>query len=82
MDRNYGGMTSGFRWMFWFAPMWLVALLPAADKLAASRLGRSVALVLLAASVMSAAYPTWNPWTNPWLWNFLYHLGWLGTPAA
>ena len=39
IDRNYGGMTSGFRWMFWFAPLWLVALLPAADRLAASRAG-------------------------------------------
>ena len=25
-------MTSGFRWMFWFAPMWLAAMLPAADR--------------------------------------------------
>ena len=33
-DRNYGGMTSGFRWMFWFAPLWLLAMLPAADRLA------------------------------------------------
>jgi hypothetical protein len=75
-DRNYGGMTSGFRWMFWFAPLWLVALLPAADRLAASRLGRGVGLVLLALSVMSASYPTWNPWTHPWLWNFMSYLGW------
>ena len=44
-------MTSGFRWMFWFAPLWLVALLPAADRLAYSRVGRGFALVLLAASV-------------------------------
>ena len=29
-DRNYGGMTSGFRWMFWFAPLWLVVMIPAA----------------------------------------------------
>ena len=35
-DRNYGGMTSGFRWMFWFAPLWLVVMLPAADRLARS----------------------------------------------
>ena len=35
-DRNYGGMTSGFRWMFWFTPLWLVAMLPAADRLARS----------------------------------------------
>lgn len=75
MDRNYGGMTSGFRWMFWFAPLWLVALLPAVDRLARSRAGRSLALILLAASVMSASYPTWNPWTHPWLWNFLQAFG-------
>lgn len=77
-DRNYGGMTSGFRWMFWFAPMWLVALLPAADRLSTSRVGRTVGLVLLVLSVMSASYPTWNPWTQPWLWNFLLYLGWNG----
>ncbi|MEX0676586.1 MAG: hypothetical protein WD063_05895 [Pirellulales bacterium] len=76
MDRNYGGMTSGFRWMFWFAPLWLVALVPAADWLSRSRAGRFLALVLLAASVMSATYPTWNPWTHPWLWNFLTYVGW------
>ena len=38
-DRNYGGMTSGFRWMFWFAPLWLVVMLPAADRLARSTAG-------------------------------------------
>jgi hypothetical protein len=75
IDRNYGGMTSGFRWMFWFAPLWLVALLPAADRLAATRSGRAIAGVLLALSVMSATYPTWNPWTHPWLYNFLHSLG-------
>ncbi len=75
-DRNYGGMTSGFRWMFWFAPLWLVALLPAADRLSHSRVGRGIALVLLALSVLSASYPTWNPWTHPWLWNWVEYLGW------
>ncbi len=75
-DRNYGGMTSGFRWMFWFAPLWLVAMLPAVDRLSRSRIGRGVALVLLALSVLSASYPTWNPWTHPWLWNWVSYLGW------
>jgi hypothetical protein len=75
-DRNYGGMTSGFRWMFWFAPLWLVAMLPAADRISSSRVGRGVALVLLALSVLSASYPTWNPWTHPWLWNWVAYLGW------
>ncbi|REK05988.1 MAG: hypothetical protein DWQ37_22965 [Planctomycetota bacterium] len=75
LDRNYGGMTSGFRWMFWFAPLWLVALLPAAERMACCIWGRGIALLLLAASVMSASYPTWNPWTHPWLWNLLDSLG-------
>jgi hypothetical protein len=75
IDRNYGGMTSGFRWMFWFAPLWLVAMLPAADRLAATRSGRAIAAVLLGLSVMSVTYPTWNPWTHPWLYNFLHSLG-------
>ena len=46
-----------------------------ADRLAASRSGRVMAAVLLALSVMSATYPTWNPWTHPWLYNFLHSLG-------
>ncbi len=35
-DRNYGGVTSGFRWMFWFIPLWLLAMLPAADAVSRS----------------------------------------------
>ncbi len=73
--RNYGGMTSGFRWVFWFAPLWLLLLLPAADAMANNRFWRAVALVLLAVSTLSAAYPVWNPWSQPWLWNFLGYLG-------
>ena len=71
IDRNYGGMTSGFRWAFWLAPLWGVAAVPAADRLAGSRWGRGVALTLLAFSVLSAAYPTWNPWTLPWIQQWL-----------
>ena len=66
-DRNYGGTATGFRWALWFAPLWLFAMLPAADAVAGSRFGRIVAAILLAISVASASYPTWNPWTLPWL---------------
>lgn len=66
-DRNYGGMTSGFRWMFWFAPLWLWGMLPAADRASRSRIGRGLALMLLVVSTLSASYPTWNPWISPWL---------------
>ncbi|MFM7108124.1 MAG: hypothetical protein ACKOZU_05920, partial [Planctomycetaceae bacterium] len=76
-DRNYGGMTSGFRWAFWLAPLWVAAAVPAADRLARSRIGRGLGLALLALSVVSVAYPTWSPWTRPWLEAWLDHAGWL-----
>ena len=66
-DRNYGGTATGFRWALWFAPLWLFAMLPAADALGTTRARRILAAVLLAISVASASYPTWNPWTLPWL---------------
>jgi hypothetical protein len=70
-DRNYGGMTSGFRWMFWFTPLWLVVMIPAADRLANSTLGKALALTLLTFSVLSVSYPTWNPWVQPWLYHWI-----------
>jgi hypothetical protein len=70
-DRNYGGTATGFRWALWFAPLWLYAMIPAADAMAASRPRRMAAGILLAISVASASYPTWNPWTLPWLQVFL-----------
>ncbi len=74
-DRNYGGMTSGFRWMFWFAPLWLWGMIPAVERLSASRGGRILCLVLLAASALSASYPSWNPWTHPWIYQAMDGLG-------
>ena len=75
-SRNYGGLTSGLRWMFWLAPLWLLAMLPAVDKMSLRRWTRGLALVLLALSVVSVSYPTWNPWTQPWLMNLSEYLGW------
>jgi hypothetical protein len=75
-SRNYGGNTSGLRWMFWVAPLWLLAMLPMADVLAGRRWTRGLGLILLALSVLSASYPTWNPWTHPWLMNLSQYLGW------
>jgi hypothetical protein len=79
-DRNYGGMTSGFRWVFWMAPLWVAAAVPTADILGRSRLGRILACLLLAMSVLSVAYPTWNPWTRPWIEQALRHAGCLAAP--
>jgi hypothetical protein len=70
-SRNYGGWTSGLRWLIWLTPFWLLTMLPAADWLAGRRWGRGLACALLAVSVLSASYPTWNPWRHPWLYNLL-----------
>jgi len=50
-------------------------MLPAADSLARRRWTRGLGLILLALSVLSGTYPTWNPWTHPWLMNFMQYLG-------
>ena len=75
-DLNYGGMTCGLRWLFWFAPLWLLFLLPTADHLATSAWGRRIAYLLLFISVFSAAYPL-NPWTHPWLMQWMIRTGWI-----
>ncbi len=75
--RNYGGLCCGFRWMFWWAPFWLLMMVPALDRLAHSRWGRAVALVCLAISAFSAAYPTWSPWVHPWMYRWMEYQRWI-----
>ena len=76
-DRNYSGVSSGFRWMFWFTPMWLIAMLPAADAIAGRRWWRGVAIGLLLVSIISASYTPLNPWSHPWLYQYWIYLGWV-----
>ena len=72
---NYGGNTSGPRWLFWLIPLWALAVPPAADRLARSGAGRLLCAVLLGASVLSVFYPAWNPWRNPWILQLLEFKG-------
>ena len=74
---NYGGNTSGPRWLFWLIPLWVLAIPPVEDRLSKSSGGRLLCAVLLGASVLSAFYPAWNPWRNPWILQFLEFKGWL-----
>jgi hypothetical protein len=74
---NYGGWSNGPRWLMWLTPLWLLATLPVLDRLAASRAGRALALVLLALSAMSMSYQQWNPWRHPWIYNWLESRGWI-----
>ncbi len=76
LDRNYGGMASGFRWVFWFMPLWLAGLLPAADACASNRKYIGCCYLMLAVSVVTVTFPTWNPWTLPWLMQLCEFMGW------
>ena len=76
-DRNYGGMSCWSRWFFPLVPLFIPALLPIVDKASKSRRLRGVALALLFWSAASAAFPTWNPWVAPWLYDLAVNLGWM-----
>ncbi len=69
LDRNYGGVTSGLRWLFWLVPFWLVGMLPIVDWLGKTRSGRIACFIVLALSILSAGYSVANPWVHPWLYE-------------
>lgn len=77
MDRNYGGVTSALRWLFWLAPLWLVCMLPVVEWLGKTRNGRFVCIAFLIVSGLSAAYSIQNPWVQPWLYEVW---AWTGLP--
>jgi hypothetical protein len=74
---NYGGWTSGPRWLMWLTPFLLLCLIPCVDRLAARRGGRFLGYFCLTISVFSVSYPAWNPWRHPWLYDLLHALGWV-----
>lgn len=65
-DRNYGGVTSGLRWMFWFVPLWFW-LAVRGIRGVEGRWRWTLVTNLLAISIFSVNYPWHNPWTTPWL---------------
>jgi hypothetical protein len=69
MDRNYGGVTSALRWLFWLSPIWLASMLPVVDWMAASKSGKALCFILLFLSAVSALYSMNNPWVHPWLYE-------------
>jgi hypothetical protein len=68
---NYGGWTSGLRWLMWLTPLWLLCTLPVVDALANRRWGRWLGYLFLAVSALTASYPAWSPWRHPWLYRWL-----------
>jgi len=78
IDRNYGGVSVCFRWMLWFAPLWLAASMTVVDRLANNERGRWLGIVLLGASAFSVATSVDSPWQAPWIYRYLEFLGWIG----
>ncbi len=71
VDRNYAGVCSGFRWLFWLIPGWLWLSVPAVEWSARHRWARWALYIALAVSVFSATIPWPNPWTHPWPYRVL-----------
>jgi hypothetical protein len=76
-QRNYGGMCNGLRWLFWLIPFWLFFLPEGLSENATRRWFRGVALLCLLISAASVFYATRNPWTRPWLHEWLFYMGWI-----
>ncbi|MEO1615677.1 MAG: hypothetical protein AAFV88_07520 [Planctomycetota bacterium] len=77
IDRNYGGVSVCFRWMLWFAPLWLFTMAGPVDWLARRGWSRCLGIVLLAGSAVSMSTALASPWQSPWLYRFWVFLGWL-----
>ena len=71
IDRNYGGVCSGFRWIFWLAPSWIWLSLRGLEIIRRSSIGRWAVMIAVAVSVFSATYPWANPWQHPWPYAWL-----------
>jgi hypothetical protein len=72
--RNYGGSTSGLRWLFWLIPFWLVVLPTGLAGGQDRRWIRWLSLTALGMSVFAAGYALRSPWTHPWIVDMLEHL--------
>ena len=76
-NRNYGGMCCGLRWFFWLIPLWLMLLPEGLRGKAAQRWFRGMAVAFLLISAISVFYCARNPWSRPWLQQYLYYKQWI-----
>ncbi len=79
IDRNYGGVSICFRWLLWFAPLWLLVATPVMAWFETTAARRGTLYAMLALSVFSMSASLESPWQSPWLYRFWQFLGWLGT---
>jgi hypothetical protein len=76
-NRNYGGMCCGLRWFFWLIPLWLLLLPEGLRGKTTHRWFRGMALAFLLISAISVFYCARNPWSRPWLHQYLYYKQWI-----
>lgn len=79
IDRNYGGVSVCFRWLLWFAPLWLLVATPVMAWFNATPTRRGTLYTMLALSVFSMSASLESPWQSPWIYRFWQFLGWLGS---
>jgi hypothetical protein len=73
-DRNYGGVSSGFRWLFWIIPGWIWLAIPALDRCASKPFFRGLVYLAIVLGIVSAVIPWGNPWSQPWPYRILMWL--------
>lgn len=74
VDRNYGGVSSGFRWLFWLIPGWIWLAIPAIDRCASKPFWRGLVYLALTISIFSITISWPNPWSHPWPYRILMWL--------
>lgn len=71
VDRNYGGVSCGFRWLFWLIPAWIWLAIPAVDRCAKTPFYRGWVYLALAVGIFSVSIAWPNPWSHPWPYRIL-----------
>lgn len=72
---NYGGQTAGPRWFVWLVPLWLLTMLPEADRWATKVWQRRLAYAFLAFSIGTASHALANPWQFSWVFALFRRWG-------
>lgn len=70
-QRNYGGTSVAFRQLLWLHPIWIIASVPVLERVLSNRFGRWIFGLCALISMVSVSYPTWNPWSQNWIWNLM-----------
>lgn len=74
---NYGGNTSGLRWMLWLIPFWWYALAPVVDRMLRSKFGVGLLLLLISVSAFSSMDALKAAWKPNWIYRTADAAGWI-----